>query len=404
MPNCKVNKEKFMSSVEKELTDDILKFWIENTVDNDFGGFYGEIDNDLNINKRASKGSVLYARILWAYSSAYRFYKKDEYLFMAKRAYEYIINYFWDNENSGVYWLVDYEGKPYDTKKQIYGQAFTIYALSEYYMATGDNESLERAKEIFNAIEKHSYDSENKGYFEAYSKDWKLLEDLRLSDKDMNEKKSMNTHLHVLEGYTNLFRIYKSKELEKRLKEIIEITLEFILDKNTNHFKLFFDEAWNSKVKTISYGHDIEGSWLLLEAAEVLGDKILLNKIKIISLDMSKAVLEQGIDTDGGLINELHENGEVDRDKHWWPQAEAVVGFLNAYQLSKDERYLEASYNMWNYIEENIIDKVNGEWFWMAKGEGNDHDKLPKVDMWKCPYHNSRTCHEVLKRLKSLNE
>lgn len=404
MSNSKVTKEKFMFSVRSELTDDILKFWIENTVDKDFGGFYGEIDNELNINKKASKGSVLYARILWAYSAAYRTYQKDEYLFMAKRAYEYIIKYFWDNENSGVYWLVDYEGKPYDTKKQIYGQAFTIYALSEYYMATGEKESLERAKKLFNDIEKYSYDAKNKGYFEAYSKDWKLLEDLRLSHKDMNEKKSMNTHLHVLEGYTNLYRVYKSKKLEAKLKEIIEITIEHILDKNTHHFNLFFDEVWNSKVKTVSYGHDIEGSWLLLEAAEVLGDKILIANIKQISLAMAQAVLDQGIDTDGGLINELHENGELDRDKHWWPQAEAVVGFLNAYQLSKDEKYLEASYNMWNYIEENIIDKVNGEWFWMAKGEGNDHDKLAKVDMWKCPYHNSRTCNEVLKRLKSLNK
>jgi mannobiose 2-epimerase len=401
MSNSKVNEEKFISDVQSELTDDILKFWMQNTVDIDFGGFYGQIDNELNIDKKAPKGSVLYARILWTYASAYRFYKEDKYLFMAKRAYDYIMKYFWDYENSGVYWLVDYEGKPYDTKKQIYGQAFAIYALSEYYMATEENESLERAIELFNVVEKYSYDSENKGYFEAYSKDWKLLEDLRLSDKDMNEKKSMNTHLHVLEGYTNLFRIYKSKELEEKLKEIIEITVLHIIDKNTHHFKLFFDEVWNSKVKTISYGHDIEGSWLLVEAAEVLGDKKLLDDIKLIALDMARVALDEGIDTDGGLLNELHGNGEVDKDKHWWPQAEAVVGFLNAYELSNDEKYLEASYNMWNFIEENIIDKVNGEWFWMAKGEGNEHDKSPKVDMWKCPYHNSRACYEVIRRLKA---
>lgn len=398
MENREAVIEKFLSEVKSELTCNILEFWIKYTKDEEFGGFYGEIDNELNVDKKAPKGSVLYARILWTFSAAYRRFKDKKYLEMASRAYEYLLEYFWDDKYSGVYWLVDYSGEPLDTKKQIYAQAFTIYALSEYYMATCDKDSLQRAIELFNVVEKYSYDSVNKGYFEAYARDWKLAEDLRLSEKDMNEKKSMNTHLHVLEGYTNLFRVYKSEKLKNKLKEIIEVTIKYIIDENY-HFKLFFDERWNSKVKNISYGHDIEGSWLLFEAAEVLGDSEIIHNVKNIAVKMAEVIYKEGIDTDGGLLNELHENGTLDRDKHWWPQAEAVVGFINAYQLTGDEKYFKAALNMWKFIERNIVDKVHGEWFWMAKGDHNAHDKLPKVDVWKCPYHNSRVCYEILNRL-----
>lgn len=395
-------KKDFIKQAEEELVENILKFWIENTQDNEFGGFYGKIDNSLNVDKKAAKGSVLCARILWTYSAAYNKFKKQRYLDIAKRAYEYLLNNFWDKQYSGVYWLLDYKGNPIDTKKQIYAQAFAIYALSEYYAASNEKESLNRALELFEDIEKYSYDTVNKGYFEAYSREWSLAEDLRLSEKDMNEKKSMNTHLHVLEGYTNLFRVCKTKEIQMRLKEIIEITLKYIIDENY-HFKLFFDEKWNSKVKNISYGHDIEGSWLLVEAVEVLNDDELTEKVKKAAIGMAAATLNEGIDKDGGLLNELFEDGKFDTDKHWWPQAEAVVGFINAYQLTEEDKYLEAAYNIWAYIRNNIVDKVNGEWFWMAKGENNEHDTAPKVDMWKCPYHNSRVCFEILSRFKAVD-
>lgn len=402
MNNEEKIKKNLLNQAKGELVENILKFWLENTQDDEFGGFYGRMDNNLRIDKKAPKGSVLCARILWTYSAAYKKFNDEKYLAMAKRAYDYLINNFWDNKYSGVYWLVDYEGKPYDTKKQIYAQAFAIYALSEYYAVTHDKESLSRALELFKAIEKCSYDHVNKGYFEAYSREWSLAEDLRLSEKDMNEKKSMNTHLHVLEGYTNLYRVCKTKEIQMKLKEIIEITIKYIIDDNY-HFKLFFDEKWNSKVKDVSYGHDIEGSWLLVEAAEVLNDKELTEKVKKTAAQMARITLEEGIDTDGGLLNELFEDGKLDRDKHWWQQAEAVVGFINAYQLTGQDEYLKAAYSIWEYIQSNIVDKINGEWFWMADGKGNEHDKLPKVDMWKCPYHNSRVCMEILDRLNTTN-
>lgn len=389
----------FNRKVEDELLKDILPFWIKYDVDNEFGGFYGEITNELEIHKKAPKGSILCSRILWAYSASYIKFKDKKYLKIANRAYEYIINNFWDKEYLGVYWMVDYRGNPIATRKQIYAEAFAIYALTEYYKATKEEDALKKAKKIYELIEKYSYDRENGGYFEAYTRGWKLEDDLRLSDKDMNEKKSMNTHLHILEAYTNLYRVWRDKNFENKFRELIDDTIKYIIDNNTWHFKLFFDEKWNSKTGTVSYGHDIEGSWLLFEAAEVLGDKEILERVKKVSINMAEVSYKEAVDSDGGLLNEKHENGDFDRDKHWWPQAEAVIGYLNAYQLTGKEYFLEASYNMWNFIDEHIIDKKNGEWFWMARGKNNDHDKLMKVDPWKCPYHNSRACLEVIKRL-----
>lgn len=389
----------FKQKVEDELLNDILPFWIKYDIDEEFGGFYGQITNELKIDKKAPKGSILCSRILWAFSSAYIKYQDLKYLKTAKRAYEYVLNNFWDKEYSGVYWMVDYEGNAIETRKQIYAEAFATYALTEYYKATKEEDALNKAKEIYMLIEKYSYDKENKGYFEAYTREWRLEEDLRLSDKDMNEKKSMNTHLHVLEAYTNLYRVWKDNEFESKFRELIDDTIKYIIDNDTWHFKLFFDENWNSKTGTVSYGHDIEGSWLLFEAAEVLGDKEVLERVKKVAINMAEVSYKEAIDSDGGLLNEKHENGELDREKHWWPQAEAVIGYLNAYELTGKEYFLQASYNMWIYIEENIVDKKNGEWFWMAKGQNNKHDVMMKVDPWKCPYHNSRVCLEVLRRL-----
>jgi mannobiose 2-epimerase len=390
----------FKKKVEDELLKDILPFWIKYDIDEEFGGFYGQITNELKINKKAPKGSVLCSRILWAYSAAYSKYQDSKYLEVAKRAYGYLLSKFWDEEYLGVYWMLDYKGNPIDTTKQIYSEAFAIYALTEYYKVTKEEEALNKAKEIYKVMQKYSYDSENKGYFEAYTREWKPKEDMHLSYKELNEKKSMNTHLHVLEAYTNLYRVWKDKEFENKFRELIDVTIKYIIDNDTWHFKLFFDEKWNSKMGTISYGHDIEGSWLLFEAAEVLQDKDVLERVKRVSINMAEASYKEAIDSNGGLLNEKHEDGQIDRAKHWWPQAEAVIGYLNAYQLTGKEYFFKAAYEMWSYIEENIVDKKNGEWFRMAMKENDKLYKLlMKVDPWKCPYHNSRVCLEVMRRL-----
>jgi len=395
-------KRLYRQRVEKELRENILPFWIKYMKDEENGGFYGKIENDLTIHRDAPKGLVFCSRILWTYSAAYRLFQNPEHLDMAQRAYRYLLDYFEDKEYGGMYWLLDYKGKPLVDKKQIYGNAFAIYGLGEFYKATGNEESLQKAIELYHLIEKYSYDPGNRGYFEACTREWRMTEDLRLSDKDMNEKKSMNTHLHILEAYTNLYRVWKDESLKHKLKEIIEVTVDHIIDPNTRHFILFFDEYWNPKSDLISYGHDIEGSWLLWEAAEVLGDEGLLKKVRGISEGMAYATYQEGLDQDGGLMNEGGPTGLVDTDKHWWPQAEAAVGFLNAYQLTGDGAFFEASYRSWEFIEKYIIDREKGEWFWRVSKDGKPIQEEAKGDPWKGPYHNGRACMEIMARLDNI--
>ena len=388
----------YRQKAENELKS-ILNFWINHTVDTENGGFYGTITNDLTVSKEAPKSCVLCARILWTFSSAYRIYKNPAYLKMAERAYSYLTTTFWDNEYQGVYWLVDYKGNVINSRKQIYAQAFALYALAEYYRAAGTTESLDKAIDLFKLIEQKSYDSEFGGYFEAYTREWALEEDLRLSDKDLNAKKSMNTHLHVMEAYTNLFRAWKNVALQTKLKELINLTIDKIIHPVTSHFILFFNESWQSESDHISFGHDIEGSWLLYEAADVLGDKALIDEVKPIVLKMAEAVLNSGFDDDGGLFYEANPSGLIDDNKHWWPQAESVVGFYNAYQLSGDDRYYDTAIRSWDFLERYIIDHKNGEWFSKISKETIPFLIEPKVSPWKCPYHNSRVCFELIERI-----
>jgi cellobiose epimerase len=383
--------------------DAILNYWIERTVDNENGGFYGRIDGSNHLIPKNDKGSVLNARILWTFSSAYRIVKEPKYLEMATRAKDYLLKYFWDREQGGIYWMLDYKGNHVDTKKQIYSLAFAIYGLAEYFRVTTDNEALEYAIKLFELIEIHSFDQELDGYFEAYSRDWKLLEDLRLSDKDANEKKTMNTHLHVLEAYANLYHIWPDARLQKQLKNLIEVFTDKIIDNQFYSFNLFFDENWNSKSHEISFGHDIEGSWLLFEAAEVLKDKPLIIKVEKIILKMVEKIAQNGLDTDGGLLYEGGHGKITDTDKHWWPQAEAIVGLINAWQLTKDDNYLEKAWKVWEFTKAKMIDKQNGEWYFRVNREGKPYLEEDKVGPWKCPYHNGRACLEVIERYQKGN-
>jgi mannobiose 2-epimerase len=392
--------ETLKAEVKDELVKNILPFWMTKMIDSADGGFYGRIDGNGSIQKDADKGCVLNARILWTFSSAYRILKKSEYLRTAERSKDYLLNNFVDRKYGGVYWLIDHSGGMKDGKKQIYAQAFAIYGLTEYYRVTGDQICLDKAIDLFRLIEKYSYDNELDGYFEAFSTEWGITDDLRLSTKDANEKKTMNTHLHVLEAYTNLYRIWKDEFLKKRLSGLITIFTDKIVNNQTYNLNMFFDEEWNDKTDLVSYGHNIESSWLIYEAAQVLGDKVLTDKVKGICLKIADAS-KAGIMKDGSMIYEKFFNtGRIDSDRHWWVQAETVVGFLNAYELTRIKEYLELSQSAWRFISEHIVDRKNGEWYWSVNDMLQPNLKDDKAGFWKCPYHNSRMCLEIIERTK----
>jgi mannobiose 2-epimerase len=392
----------FRERVESELRGNILPFWLKHTIDEEFGGFRGRISNALEIDPLAEKGLILNARILWTFSHAYRILGERDFLRAAERANEYLMAHFWDREYQGFFWMVDCHGLPLDTKKKTYGQAFGVYALVEHFLATGNKESLLRARQLYELILKSSYDVSRGGYFETYERDWSLARDQRLSEVDLDEKKSMNTHLHMLEASSALFLASRDGAVRERLRELVHLFLDHIVDPGSFHFRMFFDEDWQPKSDHISFGHDIEGSWLLCEAADLLDDRPLIARTNETAVKMAAAVLNQAVDTDSGLLYEAGPAGIIDDDKHWWPQAEAVVGFLNAHQLSGENRFLEASWNCWQFIENRIIDRKCGEWFWKVSRTGVPSGDRFKVDPWKCPYHNSRTCFETMARLDKI--
>jgi mannobiose 2-epimerase len=391
-----------LGGIRKELGEDIVPFWLKYGVDSQHGGFIGRMSNDLTVQRDAPKGLVLNARILWTFAALYRFDRKPEYLQMARRAYEYLMQNFWDKEHGGAFWMLDYQGKPIDDSKELYGESFLVYALSEYFQATGDTQALEKAKELFALIEKYCHDNANSGYYETFSRNWSPAEAARLATGSKTEKKTMNTHLHLLEAYTSLYRSWQDEKLKQRLEELIRMFVDYIVDPKTYHFRLFFDEKWQPTGSVASFGHDIEGSWLLCEAADVLGDKQTISQMQQLAVKMAQAVYQDGLDTDGGLFYEGQDNKIINAEKHWWPQAEAVVGFLNAYQISKQPHFLLAAQQCWGFIENHIVDHQFGEWFWMAPKAGQPDPTAVKVSEWKCPYHNSRACLEAIRRLQAI--
>jgi len=393
-----MTKEQIKSQVRDILTKNIMPFWINKMTDNENGGYYGRMDGHDNLDSSAEKGAILNARILWSFSAAYRVTGEKQYLAAAERAKRYIIDHFYDKENGGVYWSLDAKGNPINTKKQIYAIGFTIYGMSEFARATGDEEALEMAKNLFYDIEKHAFDKKNNGYIEALTREWQPISDMRLSDKDENGSRTMNTHLHILEPYTNLYRVWKDKELETQLRNLIDIFCNIILNAKTKHLDLFFDDEWEGKRNIQSFGHDIEASWLLHESVLVLGDKDVLKKVEPIIVDIAKAA-DEGLRSDGAMIYEKWlDTGKTDDDCHWWVQCENVIGHYNLYQYFGDKQALDIVSKCLTFIDKYLLDKDKGEWHWSLRANGDINLDDDKAGFWKCPYHNSRMCIELMER------
>jgi mannobiose 2-epimerase len=385
------------SQVRSELIS-ITNFWKTQTIDYQNGGFIGEINYQNQPNFQAEKGAVLNARILWTFSAVYALTNDESDLEMAERTFNYIDNHFYDELHGGIFWSLNYDGTPKDTKNQIYAIAFVIYGLTEYYKITHKEEALRLAINLYNKIEEHSYDQEKEGYFEAFTRDWQPIDDLRLSEKDANEKKTMNTHLHIVEAYANLYLVWKNDDLKNKIRGILHIVDAYFIDKNTWHLKLFFDENWIEKPDVISYGHDIEAAWLLLWCAEVIDDTNLIKMYQKYAVEIAE-VTKEGLDTDGGLWYEFNPiKNELIAEKHSWPQAELWIGMINAWQISGKNDYFEIVEKNIEFVQNHLLDKENGEWFWGIK---SDYTKMKKdkAGFWKCPYHNARACLELLKRL-----
>lgn len=390
--------EIFLAEIKEEWLS-IHDFWAHNTVDEQNGGFVGEISSLGEINMNSDKGAVLNARLLWSFSSAYVHSKEIKYLELATRAFNYLIANFWDHDFGGLYWAVDAKGYVVNDRKQAYGQGFGIYAIAEYYKASNDEKSLSYAIELYKLLEEKFKDKQYGGYIEALSRDCKPLIDMRLSLKDANEPKSMNTHLHIIEPYTNLYSVWEDSKLKRNIQDLLEIFQQKILNNQAMQFHLFFDMDWTVKSTEISYGHDIESAWLLCDAARVIKDTTWISEMEKLAIKIVDKVLKDGIDKDGSLFYEDHE-GKIDRDKHWWVQAEAIIGLVDVYKISKDSKYLDSAMQIWDFVKTNIIDKKQGGWFWRVDINGKPVMSDYKVGFWKCPYHNTRALIESYNRLK----
>jgi mannobiose 2-epimerase len=398
-----VNPQDLRSAIETEWRDDIRAFWLRHAPDPEFGGFRGRIAHDLRIDPHAEKGVILNARILWTFARAAAVHHDPEARAMADRAWEYLRRHFVDPVHGGVFWTVDHRGAPRDTKKKLYAQAFAIYAFAEYGRSTGEAEPIQEALRLFDLVERHGSDPARGGYGENYERDWTLAGDQRLSDVDLDTRRSMNTHLHVLEAYATLRHVTDDARVAAALEGCLAVFFRHIIDDRSWHLRLFFDEAWVPQSDVISFGHDIEASWLLCEAADALGNPGHQNAARDAAVQMAGTVLQQAMDDDGGLVYEADSSGVIDDTKDWWPQAEAVVGFLNAWEISGDRRFYDAAVRAWTFIDRHVIDRVHGEWHSKLSRAGVPDLSRPKVDLWKCPYHNGRMCFEAVSRLTALS-
>ncbi len=384
-----------VEEIKANLTDCIIPFW-KALRDEEYGGYYGWMDYDLKVDKKAVKGCILNSRITWFFANAYLLLKEESLLDEARHGYEFMQKYCVDSEKGGVYWSVQYDGTPEDTTKHTYNQAFSIYALSSYYDASGDKSALDTAMELFHIIESRCMDEI--GYKEAFDRDFVEIENDKLSENGVIADKTMNTLLHVFEAYTELYRVSHSEEVKKRLEWILDTFAEKVYNPELHRQEVFFDKEMNSILDLHSYGHDIETAWLIRRGTDVLGEKAYEDKMLPIILDLTAQVYQTAFDGHS-LANEC-EKGVVDTNRIWWVQAETIVGFLNGYELAPEKKeYLEGAKAVWEFIEAHIIDRRSGsEWFWDVTKDGESVSGKPIVEPWKCPYHNGRMCFEVIRR------
>ena len=384
--------------IRQVLEDNILKYWL--TLKDLRGGFYGEVLSDGTVLYDAPRGVILNARIIWSFAAAYELLKKPEYLAAAVHAKDYFLKHFCDHKYGGVYWSVDAKGNRLDHKKQLYSQGFAIYGLSELYKVTHDEEVLKEAVNLFRVVEKYFADKENGGYIEALSRDFSPLADMSLSAHDINADKTMNSHLHILEAYANLYKVWPDNELKKAVESLLDIVGTKVMAPD-GHLQLYFRRDWSVMPGGVSYGHDIETSWLALECAMALDDDAVVSRVRPWAVKMARAGNE-GLLPDGSMRYEKLLDGSFDDSRQWWVQAETVVGNLWLWKYHGDPDGLTRAKACWKYILEHLV-RQDGEWHWAILPDGTPDLSQPRAGFWKCPYHNTRMCLEVLRVLDAIS-
>lgn len=384
------------NEVEIELVNHIIPFWM-NLKDEEHGGYYGYMDYDLKVDKTFEKGCILNSRILWFFSSAYTMLGSASLLEAADHAWNFMKEHCVDQEYGGIFWSVAFNGKPLDTTKHTYNQAFAIYALSAYYEASGCEEAKELAYRLFERIETTCTDEY--GYLEAFTRNWEPESNEKLSENGLLADKTMNTLLHVLEAYTELYRVDKNEKVAEALRRILKEFQDKVYNQKTKQLEVFFDVKMQTISDLYSYGHDIEASWLIDRACEVLGDDELTEQTHRYTNEIAAHVYEQALE-ENAMNNECFK-GIVDHTRVWWVQAEAMIGFYNCYQKTGNGQYRTITEQLWEYIKAHIIDPREGsEWFWDLNRENVPESRKPIVEPWKCPYHNGRMCMEIIRRTK----
>lgn len=386
---------KMVEEIKNHLEYSLIPFWAK-LMDSENGGFYGMLDYDLNLDKKSMKGCILNSRIMWFFSEAYLLLKNEELLDYAKHAYLFLKDKCLDEENGGVYWSVNYKGLPYDTVKHTYNQAFAIYALAAYYKASKDEEALQLAEAIYELIEDKCKDEG--GYLEAFDETFHPVSNGKLSENGVMAERTMNTLLHIMEAYTELYRVSRREDVRENLIWILNIFRDKVYNKEKCRQEVFFDKEYNSLIDLISYGHDIESAWLLERTLEVIGECPADSDIRKMAKEMSENIYQTAFD--GHSVSNECEKGVENVYRIWWIQAEAMVGFVNAYQDGHGSKYLMAAERIWDYVKEYVVDKRKGsEWYWRLYSDGRPVSGEPIVEPWKCPYHNGRMCMEIVRRL-----
>lgn len=388
--------ERIAKAAREELTGRLLPFW-KALRDIDYGGCYGYMDFDLNLDKKGEKGCILNSRILWFFSQAAIVLEDDSLTPYARHAYDFLRERCLDREFGGVYWSLTCDGKPLDDTKHTYNQAFAIYGLSAYYRLTGEREALDLARELFALIEKKCTDQG--GYLEAFTRDFRPASNEKLSENGVMAGRTMNTLLHVFEGYAGLYQAAHDPQAAQAMGRILDIYRGKVYNPRLRRQEVFFDKAYNSLIDLTSYGHDIESSWLMDWGAALLEDEAAKQAVFRIDSDLADNILKTALMEDGSVVNEC-ERGVVDAHRVWWVQAEAVLGFVNAWGKHPERtEYRDGAARVWHYIQDKVADRrPGGEWFWRLNADGTPDREKPIVEPWKCPYHNGRMCLELIRR------